>query len=64
MQNQSHSDNRATATRISLTLPTELQQSLRGFAEETDRSVAAVVRLALRQLLNTQSAPTPRREVT
>jgi hypothetical protein len=40
-----------TEDRLSFTLPHDLDQRLRWFAANTERSLAAVVRLALRQLL-------------
>ena len=37
--------------RLTITVPPDIDQELRRFARESDRSVAAVVRLALRRLL-------------
>jgi hypothetical protein len=48
--------------RLSFTLPRELDQRLRTFAADTERSCAAVVRLALRQLLTGGHAQTPHPE--
>jgi Ribbon-helix-helix protein, copG family len=52
MTNFPSSDPRAVDDqRLSFTLPPDLDGQLRTFARDTERSLAAVVRLALRELL-------------
>jgi hypothetical protein len=45
------SDHCAQRPRLSVVLPLDLELELREFASSTERSLAAVIRLALRQLL-------------
>jgi Ribbon-helix-helix protein, copG family len=49
-----HVTDRDMEQRLSITLPRDLDRKLRAFADESERSMAAVVRLALRQLLDTR----------
>jgi hypothetical protein len=51
MHIDSTSEYGAARQRLSFVLPLELELELREFASSTERSVAAVIRLALRQLL-------------
>jgi predicted transcriptional regulator len=54
MSPEQGSNPRVGEIRLSITVPGELESRVRDYATETDRSVAAVVRLAIRELLRQQ----------